>query len=149
MTTTENAPTTAPTAPARRPAPAGRAERNLRETLTLNAATSLVAGVAGLAAAGWWSGRLGIDGPGWTRLVSAGLLVFAAAVLAVSRARPDRLRAGAAVVSAADLSWVAATAALLAAGAFNGTGVAVAVAMAVGVLAFATLQLRFRSTLPA
>lgn len=119
-------------------------ERRLRTVLAFNAATSLLTGVTGLAAAGWWSDRLGIGSPGWTRLVSAGLVVFALAVALVARTRPGPLRRLAALVSIADLAWVAATIAVIAAGALNGAGVVVALVVGVGVADFALLQLWFR-----
>ena len=121
------------------------AEGRLRAVLTANAATSAVAGVAGLVAAGWWSDRRGSDSPGWVRIVSAGLVLFALDVLLVARARPAALHRWSAVVSAADLAWVAGTVAVIAAGGLNGTGVAVAAVVGVGVLDFAALQLWFRS----
>src|SRR5215213_9812940 len=87
---------------------AAQPEQRLRTVLGLNAATSLATGVAGLAAAGWWSDRLGVDSPGWTRLVSAGLVLFAIGVALVARAPAEPLRRLAAVVSVTDLAWVAA-----------------------------------------
>ena len=128
-------------------APRRTAEGRLRAVLAVNAATSLVAGVAGLAAARWWSEELGVDSPGWVRIVSIGLVLFAVDVALVARSRRDVLRRHAATVSVADLTWVAATAVLVAVGAFSTTGAIIAVVMAVGVLDFALLQLRFRSQL--
>jgi hypothetical protein len=121
------------------------AERRLRLVLRANAATSFAAGAAALAAPGRVADLLGIAGTGWPRLVGAALVLFALDVLWVSTARrADRLRTGAAVVSAFDAAWVVATVALVAAGAFDGVGTAVAVAMGVGVLGFGLLQLHLR-----
>ena len=119
-------------------------ERRLRGVLALNAATSLAVGVAGLIAADWWSERLGLDSPGWTRIVSVALIAFALDVALAARSRPARLRAGAALVSAADVAWVAATIVVLATGRLSGAGVVVAVVLGVGVADFAALQLWFR-----
>lgn len=123
---------------------AAQPERRLRTVLGLNATTSLLTGVTGLAAAGWWSDRLGIDSPGWTRVVSAGLVLFALAVALVARTPPGQLRRLAAVVSVADLAWVAGTIGVIAAGALNGTGVVVAIVLGIGVADLALLQMWFR-----
>jgi hypothetical protein len=124
-------------------------ERRLRAVLSVNAVTSLTTGAVGLAAAGWWSDRLGIGSTAWTRIVSAGLIVFAIEVLLVARSRPRRLRTGAVAVSVADIAWVAATIAVIAAGALNGTGVALGTAVGLVVADFALLQLWFRSRMAA
>jgi O-antigen/teichoic acid export membrane protein len=129
------------------PSRTDQSERRLRAVLSVNAVTSLVAGAAGLLAANWWSDRLGIDSSAWTRIVSAGLVLFALDVAFVARARTGRLRPLAAAVSAADLAWVVATVVVVAVGALNGAGVAVALAVGVAVLDFALLQLWYRSRL--
>ena len=121
----------------------------LRAVLSANAATSLAAGVAGLAFASWWSEQLDIDSTAWTRIVSAALIVFAVDVALAARARPGRLRQLTAAISVIDLAWVAATVAVVAVGALNGTGVAVALVAGVGVLDFALLQLWLRTRMPA
>jgi hypothetical protein len=124
------------------------AEGRLRAVLAANAVTSAAAGAVALAAGGWVADLMDVSTVGLVRLVGAALLVFAADVLLVARAAPVRLRTGAALVSAADATWVAATVALIAAGAFGGTGVAVAAVMGLGVAGFCALQLLFRSRLP-
>jgi hypothetical protein len=124
---------------------AGPAEGRLRAVLTLNAATSAAAGLVALAAGGWVADLLDVSTVGLVRLVGAALLVFAADVLLVARATPARLHRWAAVVSAADAAWVVATVALIAAGAFGGTGVVIAAVMGVGVADFGALQMLFRS----
>jgi hypothetical protein len=142
-TNTPITPAEAPEAPdaARKP------ERFLRAVLTVNALSSAAIGVAGLVAAAWWAERIGLDNGLPVSLVSGFLLVFAAGVLLVARSGRDRLRLGAAAVSAADFTWVAATAAVIAAGTLNGVGITLGVVMAVAVLDYGLLQLRFRSRL--
>jgi hypothetical protein len=135
MTTATMAPSTAtPTT----------AERRLRLVLTANAATSALAGVVALAAGDWAAERLGVDTVGLVRAVGAALLVFAAGVLAVARARRDVLHREAALVSAADAAWVVATVVLVVAGAFSTEGAIIAAVMAAGVADFGALQLWFR-----
>lgn len=121
--------------------PAGR----LRLVLTTNAATSLAAGLVAVLAAGWCVEELGLQSEGWTRVVGAGLVLFAADVALGVRSR--RLATTALLTSVADLAWVAATAVVLAAVDLTTAGRVVAVVMGVGVLDFALLQLWFRSRL--
>jgi hypothetical protein len=123
--------------------------RRLRQVLGANAATSLLAGAAGLVAAGWWSEELGIPSSAWIRVVSAGLVVFALEVAVVAARRGSRLVAGAAVISALDLAWVAGTVAVLTLVDLTTTGRVVAIAQGIGVLGFAGLQLWLRSRLAA
>lgn len=121
--------------------PAGR----LRLVLTTNAATSVAAGLVAVLAAGWCVDELGLQSEGWTRVVGAGLVLFAADVALGVRSR--RLATTALLTSVADLAWVAATAVVLAAVDLTTAGRVVAVVMGVGVLDFALLQLWFRSRL--
>ncbi|MFP5322218.1 MAG: hypothetical protein ACLGIC_10275 [Acidimicrobiia bacterium] len=136
--TTITAPTTA--------RPAATAATRLRTVLLANAATSLAAGVVGLAAADALVDELGLGSAGWTRVVSAGLVLFAIDVALGARSR--HLRTTALLTSIADLAWVAATVVVLATVDLTGAGRAVAVVMGVGVLDFALLQLWFRQRLP-
>ncbi|HEU5081940.1 MAG TPA: hypothetical protein VFU14_01275 [Acidimicrobiales bacterium] len=122
--------------------PAGR----LRLVLTTNAATSLAAGLVAVLAAGWCVEELGLQSEGWTRVVGAGLVLFAADVALGARSR-RRLATTALLTSVADLAWVAATAVVLATVDLTTAGRVVAVVMGVGVLDFALLQLWFRSRL--
>jgi hypothetical protein len=132
------------TAPPTSTAPAPAATR-LRTVLTVNAGTSLVAGVLGLVATDTVVDELGLQSAGWTRLVSAGLVLFAVDVLL--GARPRHLGTTALATSVVDLAWVAATVAVLATVDLTGLGQLVAVAMGVAVTDFALLQLWFRSRL--
>ncbi len=122
------------------------AGHRLRTVLTVNAATSLAAGVGGLAATDRLVDWLGLQSPGWTRLVSVGLIVFAVDVALGARS-PRRLALTALATSVADLAWIVATVVVLATVDLTGAGRFVAVAMAVAVLDFAALQLWFRRAL--
>lgn len=118
----------------------------LRTVLTVNAVTSLASGIAGLVATDRLVDWLGLQSAGWTRLVSAGLVVFAIDVALGARSQ-HRLALTALLTSAADLAWVAATVVVLATVDLTGWGRAVAVGMGLVVLDFALLQLWFRRRL--
>lgn len=127
-------------------------ENTLRVVLRLNAGSSLLIGVAMVAASGPLAALslagpgpyLGVSGAAWILLVGAGLLPFAGFVFWVSgdpAARPGLVRA----VCVMDWSWVLASAALLILGwsAFTWTGAILVDLMAVAVAGFAVLQARF------
>jgi hypothetical protein len=119
------------------------AARRLRTVLSANAATSFAAGIAGLAFTEPIVDALGLQSAGWTRLVSAGLVLFAIDV--ALGVRSSRYLANTALLtSVLDLAWVAATAVVVAAVDLTAAGTVVAVVMAVGVADFALLQLWFR-----
>ena len=134
--------TTTTTAPLTTVAPTSAAAR-LRTVLSVNAATSFAAGVLGLLATDRLVEDLGLQSAGWTRLISAGLVLFAFDVALGARTR--HLAATALATSVLDLAWVAATVVVLAAVDLTGLGQLVAVVMGVAVLDFAALQLWFRS----
>lgn len=137
--TTITAPSTATTSPA-------SAASRLRTVLAVNAATSLAGGLVGLAATDRLVEELGLQSAGWTRLVSAGLVLFAIDVALGARSR--HLATTALLTSVLDVAWVAATVAVLATVDLTGIGQLVAVVMGVAVLDFAVAQLWFRSRLP-
>ncbi|MEZ5166028.1 MAG: hypothetical protein R2695_05890 [Acidimicrobiales bacterium] len=91
------------------------------------------------------SDHLGIDQVTATRVLGVGLLVFAAVVWVTAGAPEPRLLRDAAAVSAADASWVIATAVVLTAGVLNTTGTVVAVLVAIGVADFGIAQWWLRS----
>lgn len=122
-------------------------ESRLRQVLAVNAITSGVAGVAGLAAADWWAETLGITSVGWVQLISAGLVLFALEVIWVAARASRSLRPAALAVSVADAAWIVGTAVVLATVDLTTTGWVLAVAMGVGVADFAILQLWFRRRL--
>lgn len=117
----------------------------LRLVLRANAAFSLVSGTIALFAASWVSREVGIDHVLITRLLGVGLIVFGADVAHVSRSREPRLLRDAALISAADLSWVIVTAGIVLSSMLTTTGNIVAVVLALAVADFATMQLWFRS----
>ena len=116
----------------------------LRLVLRANATTSGLGGLAGLLGAGFFSDFMGVDHLGLTAMVSAGLIVFAAVVgfAATARDRAIRLAPG---ISAGDLSWVAATVAVVTSGVLSTGGNVLAVLVGLMVLDFACLQLWYRS----
>ena len=120
-----------------------RASNRLRTVLSVNAATSFAAGVLGLAATEQLVDELGLQSTGWTRLVAAGLVVFAVDVVLGARSR--HLRTTALLTSVADVAWVVATVVVLSTVDLTTPGQVVAVVMGVAVLDFALLQLWFRS----
>lgn len=123
------------------------AVQRLRTVLRVNAATSFVAGAVGLLATDRLVDELGLHSTGWTRLVSAGLVLFAVDV--VLGVRSSRYLANTALLtSVLDLVWVAATVVVLATVEMTGLGRFTAVVMGVAVLDFAVLQLWFRSRMP-
>ncbi|MGF1595950.1 MAG: hypothetical protein ACFCVK_03315 [Acidimicrobiales bacterium] len=124
--------------------PGAAADRPLRRVLRLNAASSLLFGVIGLAAAPTWSERSGLDSIAATTVVAAGLVVFAAATLWVAARPVDRLRPLAVVVSAADLAWVGTSVVMIALGSLTTAGAVVAGVVALGVADLAIAQLWFR-----
>lgn len=125
--------------------PADTAAVRLRTVLLANAATSLAAGVVGLVATSALVDELGLRSTGWTRLVSAGLVLFAVDVALGARSR--HLRATALASSIADLAWVAATIVVLATVDLTGAGRVVAAVVGLAVLDLAAFQLWFRHRL--
>ena len=118
------------------PAEVERATRRLRTVLRLNAAFSTVTGVVALVAGGPVADLLGVDQVWLIRLLGAGLLAFAAAVVQIARSEPAALRQGAAAVSVGDLGWVLGTVVVVAVGWLSTAGVVVMAVIAVLVLDF-------------
>ncbi len=116
----------------------------LRLVLRANATSSGFGGLAGLLGAGFFSDWMGVDDVALTAIVSAGLIGFAA-IVAFASTTPDRAIRLTPWISAGDLSWVAATVAILTADVLTTGGNVLAVLIGVMVLDFACLQLWFRS----
>ena len=125
--------------------PSSTSSQRLRVVLRANAAFSLLGGIIALTTGPWVSERFGIDHVLITRLLGAGLVVFAADVAFVSRRSEPKLLAETALVSAADFMWVAATVVVLLAGILSTVGVVVASVIGLAVADFGVTQLWFRS----
>jgi hypothetical protein len=117
------------------------AARILPLVLEANAATSLAAGLIGLADGRWSADRLGLADATWVRVVGAGLIAFALAVGLASRLGGRSLARAARLISTADLAWVAATVVVLEATVLSTSGAVIAAVMGIGVLDFALAQL--------
>jgi hypothetical protein len=123
----------------------------LRLVLRANATFSLVGGIIALAAGSWVSETFGIDHVVITRLLGAGLIVFAGDVWFVSRRSEPKLLTETALVSTADFMWVAATVVVLLTGILSTAGIVVAslIGVAVADLGATQLWLRSRALTPA
>jgi hypothetical protein len=121
--------------------PVRAAAQALRDTLRLNAATSLAGGIVAAAAAGPLDRLLETGQVAAVRVVGVGLIGFATALVAVSGASIRRLVAVAPWVSAADLAWVAASAATIIIGWFATAGDVVLAGVAAVVAGFGLAQL--------
>lgn len=131
--------------PTRPPAPS---IQGLRLVLRANAVVSLVTGVIALVAGSWLSRELGIDHVALTRVIGAGLIIFAVDVAMVARAKEPKLLQEAGLVSMADIAWVVATAVVVMSGILTTAGNVVAVAQGLVITDFAATQLWFRSRAP-
>jgi hypothetical protein len=120
---------------------AARSATRLRFVLAANAATSAIVAIIGLLATDWASTTLGIQDEAAIRIVSGGLLIFAATVGAAAWRGAGRLGLLATIISAVDATWVAATVGVLALGDLSTRGTALAIVLGVGVAGFAALQL--------
>jgi hypothetical protein len=126
---------------------ADRAASRLRNVLRLNAALSTITGLTAVVAGGPIGRLLGVEQIWAVRLIGAGLLAFATLVAAAAATRTRLLVRWGLLVSIADLTWVAATIAVVALGWFSGTGTLVMSVLALVVLDLAVAQLRGRSRL--
>jgi hypothetical protein len=121
--------------------------QKLRLVLRANAATSAISGTVGLIGASYWSTKLGVDNIAVTAAVAVGLLVFAVDVVLASRVADEKLPASALLISIADITWVAATAVVVALGLLTPFGTVAAIVIALGVADFAAVQLWLRRRL--
>lgn len=120
--------------------PVRMAAQRLRNTLRLNAGTSLLGGLTATIAAGPIDRLLGTHSAGWVRTTGVGLTLFAIGVIAIGGARIRRLARFTPRVSAADATWVAASIVTIAVGWYSATGAFVVGAVALMVAAFAIRQ---------
>lgn len=123
-------------------APVRRSAQRLRNILRVNAATSLAAGLVMAIAPATVDRVLGTGHAGWVRAVGVGLVVFALDVAVEAGARASRLSRWTPVVIGADMAWVAASVATIAAGWYQPQGIALVAATAAMVATFAVLQWR-------
>ena len=118
----------------------------LRVVLTANATTSGLAGLTALVAGERVDNWLDTGHSGWVRIIGAGLVAFALAVIALSHSNEQNLRRWVPAVSMADGGWVAASVATIIAGWYSSSG-----AVTIGILAaivgtFAITQMRLLRT---
>lgn len=118
----------------------------LRFVLTANATTSGLAGLTALVAGERVDNWLDTAHSGWVRVIGAGLVAFALAVIALSRSNEQSLRQWVPAVSVADGGWVAASIATIIAGWFSSSGAAIIGIIAAIVGAFALTQMRLLRT---
>ena len=97
----------------------------LRFVLTANATTSGLAGLTALVTGERVDNWLDTAHAGWVRIIGAGLVAFALAVIALSRSREQDLRRWVPAVSFADGGWVAASIATIIAGWYSSSGAAI------------------------
>lgn len=128
-------------------APARRSAQRLRNILRVNAATSITAGLVMAAAPATVDRVLGTGHAGWVRVVGVGLAVFALDVAVVAGSRTSRLARWTPAVIGADVSWIAASVATIAAGWYQPQGTALVAATAAMVTTFAVLQWRHDASL--
>lgn len=118
----------------------------LRFVLTANATTSGLAGLTAVLAGERVDDWLDTANSGWVRVVGAGLVAFALAVIALSRSTVHSLRRWVPAVSLADGGWVAASIATIIAGWYSSSGTAIIGIIAVIVGTFAITQMRLLRT---
>lgn len=122
------------------------AAQPLRNTLRLNASSSLLVGLAALFAAGRLDAVLGTVAVGWVRLTGAGLTAFGLGVALLAGCSIRHLTRYTPAVIVADATWVAASVATIAAGWYSTTGTII---IGIATAAVATFAARQRITLRA
>ncbi|MCP3935696.1 MAG: hypothetical protein GY708_10030 [Actinomycetia bacterium] len=119
----------------------------LRNVLRVNVGFSAVTGTLALVLGGQTADLLGLD-PAWiVPALGAGLLGFAGVVFGVAGARTSTLLDWSRIISVADFGWVAATAAVIAAGWLSTTGAIVMGLIGLVVFELGLAQLRWRKRL--
>ncbi len=117
---------------------------HLRGALRANAAFSATGGLVALVGFAPIDGVLGTGNRPLVATAGAGLLVFAASVLAVAALVPRRVLRGTLAISIADLTWVAATAVVFLAADLDRAAAPILGGVALIVAGFAIAQLRLR-----
>ncbi len=118
----------------------------LRLVLAANATTSGLAGLTALVAGERVDEWLDTTHSGWVRVIGAGLVAFALAVIALSRSNEQGLRRWVPAVSIADGGWVAASVATIIAGWYSSSGAVIIGIIAAIVGTFAITQIRLLRT---
>lgn len=118
----------------------------LRLVLAVNATTSGLAGLTALVAGERVDNWLDTGHSGWVRIIGAGLVAFALAVIALSHSNEQNLRRWVPAVSMADGGWVAASVATIIAGWYSSSGAVIIGAIAAIVGTFAITQMRLLRT---
>lgn len=122
-------------------ADARSATERLRSRLRLNAAFSVLSGLATIALAGWVGDQLGTGRIGLVRIAGAALVAYGLDLVITARLRWSRLMPAATAVVAADALWVVGTVVVLATGAVDRAGGrALLIATGVIVLELALVQ---------
>jgi len=114
----------------------------LRIVLRTNAITSGLGGIIAAAAPRPLDDVLGTGQEGWVRIIGIGLVLFAGAVVAVSRLGEVEMRRIVPMISAGDGSWVVGSAVAIALGWFSTGGAVVIGLVALMVGCFALEQMR-------
>lgn len=120
------------------------AATKLRNLLRLNAAFSITSGTVTVAAAGAIAGLLDVNVVWLVRVVGVLVIGFGGLVLAAATVRSPRLLTMAAMVSGADLTWVAATAVVVVSGLISTNGAILVTGVALVTLEFGLIQFRGR-----
>ncbi|MEM7324604.1 MAG: hypothetical protein AAF531_16055 [Actinomycetota bacterium] len=118
----------------------GASERLLRNTLRVNALSSASTGLFGLVFAGTAGDLIGVDQEWLIRVIGGGLVLFAAAVLLLSRADRPTLIAGTPGISLGDFGWVVASAVVIGLGWLSTRGAVIMGLIAAGVFGFGLVQ---------
>jgi hypothetical protein len=119
----------------------------LRRVLGANATTSGLAGLMAVFASERVDDWLDTGHSGWVRVVGAGLVAFALAVVAISRSDEQHLRQWVPAVSLADDAWAVVSAATIIAGWYSTSGAVLVGIIAAVVGTFAIAQMRLSRTL--
>lgn len=114
---------------------------SLRNTLRLNAMLSASTGLLALAAGPWLANTLGTDHVGIVRLLGAGLVLFAAALVVAGASKASTMYRWALGFSVADLAWTGASLLTIALGWFSAVGNAAVVLTAAVVCVLGVRQL--------
>jgi ribosome-associated toxin RatA of RatAB toxin-antitoxin module len=129
--------------------PTRRSAQRLRDTLRLNAATSLMGGLVAAAAPSSLDQLLDTGHEGWVRVVGIGLVAYALGLLTLAGSGVPRLIRWTPSIVGADIAWVVASTAAIVVGCFSRPGSALVLAIGLAVGGFAWHQQHMLSGLRA